>query len=58
MTEFELNVEYIGKNARNMTGVLIVDGKPLDTTYDIRSFLRRIAGEKKRITVCVKEDEK
>ena len=37
MTEFELNTEAIGKNARAFTGVIIVDGKPLTTTYDIRA---------------------
>lgn len=56
MTEFELNAEVIGKNARAFTGVIIVDGKPLNTTYDIRAFLRRIAGDKQIITVCVKGD--
>ena len=55
--KFELNVEAIGKNARAMTGVIIVDGKPLNTTYEIRAFLRRIAGENKTITVNVGEDE-
>ena len=55
MTEFELNTEVIGKNARALTGVIIVDGKPLTTTYDIRAFLRRVAGDKRKITVCVKE---
>ena len=54
---FELNIEAIGKNARAMTGVIIVDGKPLNTTYEIRAFLRRIAGENKTITVNVGEDE-
>ena len=58
MKSFELNVEAIGKNARAMTGVIIVDGKPLTTTYDIRAFLRRIAGEKKTITVRVEEDNR
>ena len=57
MQTFELNVEAIGKNARAMTGVIIVDGKPLVTTYDIRAFLRRIAGDKKTITVRVEEDK-
>ena len=57
MKSFELNVEVLGKNARAMTGVIIVDGKPLMTTYDIRAFLRRIADEKKTITVKVGEDE-
>ena len=56
--KFELNVEAIGKNARAMTGVIIVDGKPLVTTYDIRAFLRRIAGDKKTITVRVEEDNR
>ena len=56
MTEFELNIEAIGKNARAFTGVIIVDGKPLTTTYDIRAFLRRVAGYKRTVTVCVKED--
>ena len=55
MKTFELNVEASGKNARAMTGVIIVDGKPLTTTYDIRAFLRRIAGDKKTITVSVEE---
>ena len=55
---FELNIEAIGKNARAMTGVIIVDGKPLNTTYDIRALLRRIAGEKKTITVRVEEDNR
>ncbi len=57
MQTFELNVEAIGKNARALTGIIIVDGKPLTTTYDIRAFLRRIAGEKKTITVRVEEDK-
>lgn len=57
MKSFELNVEAIGKNARAMTGVIIVDGKPLTTTYDIRAFLRRVAGDKRTITVSVEEDE-
>lgn len=57
MKSFELNVEAIGKNARALTGIIIVDGRPLTTTYDIRAFLRRIAGEKKTITVRVEEDE-
>ena len=57
MQTFELNVEAIGKNARALTGIIIVDGKPLNTTYDIRAFLRRIAGEKKTITVSVEEDK-
>ena len=56
MTEFELNTEVIGKNARALTGIIIVDGKPLNTTYEIRAFLRRIAGDKRKIAVCVKED--
>ena len=55
--KFELNVEAIGKNARALTGIIIVDGKPLTTTYDIRTFLRRIAGDKKTITVSVEEDK-
>ena len=55
MKSFELNVEAIGKNARALTGIIIVDGKPLNTTYDIRAFLHRIAGEKKTITVRVEE---
>ena len=57
MKSFELNVEAIGKNARALTGIIIVDGKPLTTTYDIRAFLRRIAGDKKTITVRVEEDK-
>ena len=57
MQTFVLNVEAIGKNARALTGIIIVDGKPLNTTYDIRAFLRRIAGDKKAITVSVEEDE-
>ena len=57
MKSFELNVEAIGKNARALTGIIIADGKPLTTTYDIRAFLRRIAGEKKTITVRVEEDK-
>lgn len=57
MQTFELNVEAIGKNARALTGIIFVDGKPLTTTYDIRAFLRRIAGDKKTITVKVGEDE-
>ena len=57
MKSFELNIDAIGKNARAMTGVIIVDGKPLNTTYDIRAFLRRIAGDKKTITVRVEEDK-
>ena len=57
MTEFELNTEVIGKNARALTGIIIVDGKPLNTTYDIRAFLRRIAGERKTVTVSVKEEQ-
>lgn len=57
MQTFELNVEAIGKNARALTGIIIADGKPLTTTYDIRAFLRRIAGEKKTITVRVEEDK-
>ena len=57
MKSFELNVEAIGKNARALTGIIIVDGKPLTTTYDIRAFLRRIAGDKKTITVSVEEDK-
>lgn len=57
MQTFELNVEAIGKNARALTGIIIVDGKPLNTTYDIRAFLRRIAGEKKTITVRVEDDK-
>lgn len=56
MKSFELNAEAIGKNARAFTGIIIVDGKPLNTTYDIRAFLRRIAGEKKTVTVSVKEE--
>ncbi len=55
--KFELNVEAIGKNARALTGIIIVDGKPLTTTYDIRAFLRRIAGDKKTITIRVEEDK-
>ena len=55
--KFELNVETIGKNARALTGIIIVDGKPLNTTYDIRAFLRRIAGNKKTITVRMEEDK-
>ena len=55
--KFELNVEAIGKNARALTGIIIVDGKPLNTTYDIRAFLRRIAGDKKTITVQVEDDK-
>ncbi len=58
MKSFELNVEAIGKNARALTGIIIVDGKPLNTTYDIRAFLRRIAGDKKTITVKVEKDER
>ena len=58
MTEFELNTEVIGKNARALTGIIIVDGKPLNTTYEIRAFLRRIAGDKKTITVRVEEDNR
>ena len=58
MKSFELNIESIGKNARALTGVIIVDGKPLMTTYDIRAFLRRIAGDKKTITVKVEEDNR
>ena len=58
MKSFELNVEAIGKNARALTGIIIVDGKPLTTTYDIRTFLRRIAGDKKTITVRVEEDNR
>ena len=58
MKFFELNVEAIGKNARALTGIIIVDGKPLTTTYDIRAFLRRIAGEKKTIAVRVEENDK
>ena len=58
MKSFELNVEAIGKNARALTGIIIVDGKPLVTTYDIRAFLRRIAGDKKTITVKVEEDNR
>ena len=54
MKTFELNTEVIGKNARALIGVIIVDGKPLTTTYDIRAFLRRVAGDKRTITVCVK----
>ena len=57
MTEFELNAEAIGKNARALTGIIIVDGKPLTTTYDIRAFLRRVAGDKRTVAVCVKEDK-
>ena len=55
--KFGLNVEAIGKNARAMVGVIIVDGKPINTTYDIRAFLRRIAGDEKTITVRVEEDK-
>lgn len=58
MTTFELNVDAIGKNARAMTGVIIVEGKPLNTTYDIRAFLRSIAPNKKTITVKVEKDER
>ena len=58
MQTFELNVEAIGKNARALTGIIIVDGKPLVTTYDIRAFLRRIAGDNKMITVQVEEDKR
>ena len=58
MKSFELNVEAIGKNARALTGIIIVDGKPLNTTYDIRAFLRRIAGDKKTITVRIEEDKR
>lgn len=58
MKSFELNVEAIGKNARALTGIIFVDGKPLMTTYDIRAFLRRIAGDKKTITVRVEEDNR
>lgn len=58
MTNFELNVEAIGKNARAMTGVIIVDGKPLNTTYEIRAFLRSIALNKKTITVRVEDSER
>ena len=57
MASFELNVEAIGKNARAFTGIIIVDGKPLTTTYDIRAFLRRIASDEKTITVSVNEDK-
>ena len=57
MKSFELNVEAIGKNARALTGIIIVDGRPLTTTYDIRAFIRRIAGEKKTITVRVEGDK-
>lgn len=57
MQTFELNVEAIGKNARAMTGVIIVDGKPLNTTYEIRAFLRNLAPNKKTITVKVIEDQ-
>ena len=57
MKSFELNVEAIGKNARAMTGVIIVDGKPLNTTYEIRAFIRRLAPNKKTIAVIVKEDK-
>lgn len=58
MTTFELNVEAIGKNARAMVGVIIVDGKPLNTTYEIRAFLRSIALNKKTITVRVEDSER
>lgn len=54
--KIELNIDYIAKNARNMTGILIVDGNPLETTYDIRAFLRRIAKGKKTIVVRVEEE--
>ena len=57
MASFELNVEAIGKNARALTGIIIVNGKPLTTTYDIRAFLRRIASDEKTITVSVNEDK-
>ena len=58
MKSFELNVEAIGKNARALTGIIIVDGKPLTTTYDIRAFLRSIAPNKRTITVKVEKDER
>ena len=58
MKSFELNVEAIGKNARAMAGVIIVDGKPLNTTYEIRAFLRSFAPNKKTITVKVVEDKR
>ena len=50
---FEIDIDAVGKNARALQGIFIVDGKPLVTTYDIRDFTRKLAKEKKRITVIV-----
>ena len=48
---FELDIDAVGKNARALQGIFIVNGKPLVTTYEIRDFVRKLSRDKKRVTV-------
>ena len=50
---FEIDIDAVGKNARALQGIFIVNGKPLVTTYEIRDFTRKLSKGRKRITVKV-----